>query len=191
MCPWFCSPLEPPWLCLNEFVEGRRQTVHPAWKRPQDVLVRVARSFALTRFRPRPFRGASERLAQPAAPPVVFPLAAQRHLVCFHLLVSYFVCCLRYFPHSCSLASRDLRGCSSSEVSCLLPRRYHNHWRTSPASVSSTSRVGSRRMVFITRFPLVCVGWNGCRQPRKTLRPDPYSPPHGFFWLPLHRMRGY
>ncbi|CAP78989.1 hypothetical protein PCH_Pc03g00270 [Penicillium rubens Wisconsin 54-1255] len=76
------SPVEPPWLCLNEFIEGRRQTVHPAWKRPQDVLVRVARSFALTRFRPRVFHGAPERLAQPAAPPVVFPLAAQRHLMC-------------------------------------------------------------------------------------------------------------
>ncbi|KAF3399932.1 hypothetical protein F1880_008426 [Penicillium rolfsii] len=77
-----CSPLEHPWLCLNEFVEGRRQTVHPGWKKPQDVQIRVARSVALTRFRPRPFRGAPERSSQSAAPLVVFPLATQRHLRC-------------------------------------------------------------------------------------------------------------
>ena len=73
-------------------------------------------------------------------------------------------------------ASRDLRECSSSEVSCLLPRRYHNHWRTSPASVSSTSRVGSRRMVFITRFPLVCVGWMGVVNHGKLCGPTPIHP---------------
>ena len=73
-------------------------------------------------------------------------------------------------------ASRDLRGCSSSEVSCLLPRRYHNRWRTSPASVSSTSRVGSRRMVFITRFPLICVGWMGVVNHGKLCGPTPIHP---------------
>ncbi|KAJ6190314.1 hypothetical protein N7519_000335 [Penicillium mononematosum] len=79
------SPLEHPWLCLNEFVEGRRQTVHPAGEKPPGVLVRVARSFALTRFRPSVFHGAPERRTQPPAPPVVFPLAAERHLIYFHL----------------------------------------------------------------------------------------------------------
>lgn len=73
-------------------------------------------------------------------------------------------------------APRDLRECSSSEVSCLLPRRYHNHWRTSPALVSSTSRVGSRRMVFITRFPLVCVGWMGAVNHGKLCGPTPIHP---------------
>ena len=29
--------------------------------------------------------------------------------------------------------SRDLRECSSSEVSCLLPRRYHIHWKDKPS----------------------------------------------------------
>jgi hypothetical protein len=71
--------------------------------------------------------------------------------------------------------SRSQR-CSSSEVSCLLPRRYHNHWRTSPASVSSTSRVGSRRMVFITRFPLVYVGWMGVVNHGKLCGPTPIHP---------------
>ena len=150
--------------------------MHPAWKRPQDILVRVARSFALTRFRPRPFREAPKRLAQPAAPPVLSPLAAQRHLMCFYLFVSYSRAVSDYFPRSVRRASRDLRGCSSSEVSCLLPRRYHNHWRTSPASVSSTSRVGSRRMVFITRFPLICVGWMGVVNHGKLCGPTPIHP---------------
>jgi hypothetical protein len=71
--------------------------------------------------------------------------------------------------------SRSQR-CSSSEVSCLLSRRYHNHWRTSPASVSSTSRVGSCRMVFITRFPLIYVRWMGVVNHGKLCGPTPIHP---------------
>lgn len=80
-------------------------------------------------------------------------------------------------------ASRDLRGCSNPEVSCLLPRRYHNRWRTSPASVSSTSRVGSRRMAKrhnyaakITRGQALTSSWTGVKQlhQARLFRPLPW-----------------
>lgn len=43
------------------------------------------------------------------------------------------LCVLEHFVQDFMGASRDLRECSSSEVSCLLPRRYHIHWKNKPS----------------------------------------------------------
>lgn len=44
--------------------------------------------------------------------------------ISFHVRVSFVLDCR---------ASCDLRECSSSEVSCLLSRRYHIHWKNKPS----------------------------------------------------------
>ena len=63
--------------------------------------------------------------------------------------------------------------------------------KTSPVSVSSTNRVDSRRMVFITRFPLMV--WVGRLLFEQVKILHFGSRPHhvGFFRLPLPKRRGY
>lgn len=151
--------------------------MHPAWERPRDVLVKVARSFALTRSRPRPFPWSSRTTCSTccATSCISPPRSTPSH-------VFPFVCLIFRVMSSVSSSFKFVERLAISErvrtqrLSCLLPRRYHNRWRTSPASVSSTSRVGSRRMVFITRFPLICVGWMGVVNQGKLCGSTPIHP---------------
>ena len=98
------------------------------------------------------------------------------------------MCVLEQFVRSfmgCRAISESVQA-QRCPVSCLGDTT--STGRTSPVSVSSTNRVGSCRMVFITRFPLI-VWFRWLLSEQVKILHFSSRPRHvGFFQLPLERV---
>ncbi|KAE8335236.1 hypothetical protein BDV24DRAFT_11417 [Aspergillus arachidicola] len=70
-------------------------------------------------------------------------------------------------------AIRNPRECSSSEVSCLLSRRYHIHWEYKPSFGLEYESSRQSSDGFHNPFSSDFVWVGRARQPRKTLRLGP------------------
>ncbi|EYE96817.1 uncharacterized protein EURHEDRAFT_339863 [Aspergillus ruber CBS 135680] len=83
---------------------------------------------------------------------------------------------------------RNLRECSSPEVSCLLPKRCHIHWKNK-SSFGLKYELGRQLSDgFNNLFPLIVwLGWLLSEQV-KVLHFNSRSRHVGFFYIPLERV---